>query len=72
MSRRRCCGSRCAAPAIRFRGLDPAAVYHLDLIAGRLQENQTDLSGAYLMNQGIAPNLRGDYDSMAVILERRQ
>jgi len=30
------------------------------------------LSGAYLMNHGIAPNLRGDYDSMAVILERRQ
>jgi len=61
-----------AAPAIRFHGLDPAAVYHLDLIAGRLQESQTDLSGAYLMNHGIAPNLRGDYDSMAVMLERRQ
>jgi len=61
-----------AAPAIRFRGLDSAAVYHLDLIAGRLQESQTDLSGAYLMNHGIAPNLRGDYDSMAVILEQRQ
>ena len=55
-----------------FRGLDPAAVYHLDLIAGRLQDNQTDLSGAYLMNHGISPNLRGDYDCMAVILERRQ
>jgi alpha-galactosidase len=61
-----------AAPAIRLRGLDPAAIYHLEPIAGRLQDSQTELSGAWLMNHGIAPNLRGDYDSMGVILDRKQ
>jgi alpha-galactosidase len=60
------------APAIRLRGLDASAVYQLEPIAGRLQDSQTELSGAYLMNHGVAPNLRGDYDSMAVILERKQ
>jgi alpha-galactosidase len=61
-----------AAPAIRLRGLDASALYRVEPVAGRLQDSETEVSGAWLMNHGIAPNLRGDYDSMAVILERRE
>jgi alpha-galactosidase len=61
-----------AAPAIRLRGLDASALYRVEPVAGRLQDSETEVSGAWLMSHGIAPNLRGDYDSMAVILERRE
>lgn len=59
-----------AAPAIHFRGLDEKAVYRVESIDGKLQEKQAELSGAYLMHHGISVNLRGDFDSTAVILER--
>jgi alpha-galactosidase len=58
------------APAIRLRGLDPRGVYRLESVNNKLVDRQPELSGAYLMNQGLNLNLRGDYDSTAVILER--
>jgi alpha-galactosidase len=59
-----------AAPAIRLRGLDERALYRLESIDGKLVERETQLSGAYLMHSGINLNLRGDFDSTAVILEK--
>ncbi len=59
-----------APPAIPLRGLDARALYRLESIDGKLVEHQPQLSGAYLMSSGLNLNLRGDYDSTAVILER--
>ncbi len=60
------------APVIYLRGLDNRAVYRLESVDGKLLEKQPDLSGAYLMRRGINVNLRGDFDSTAVVLERVQ
>ena len=57
------------APAIRLHGLNPKALYRLESVDGKLV-NKAGLSGAYLMSRGLNVNLRGDYDSTAVILER--
>lgn len=59
-----------AAPAIRLRGLDARALYRLESTDGKMVERQPELSGAYLMSAGLNLNLRGDYDSTAVVLER--
>jgi alpha-galactosidase len=59
-----------SAPAIHFRGLEAKAVYGIESVNGKLLEKQTQLSGAFLMNHGVALNLAGDYDSTAVILQR--
>jgi alpha-galactosidase len=59
-----------AAPAIRLRGLDARALYRLESVDGKLVERQPQLSGAYLMQAGLNVNLRGDFDSTAVILEK--
>ena len=53
-----------------LRGLDERALYRLESIDGKLVEHQPQLSGAYLMSSGLNLNLRGDFDSTAVILER--
>jgi alpha-galactosidase len=58
-------------PAIRLRGLDENAVYVVKPIDGKLIEKQTELSGAYLMGQGLNFRLTGDYDASAVVLERK-
>lgn len=60
------------APAIRLRGLDPRAVYTLESIDGKLLDKQPQLSGAYLMQNGVNLKLENDYDSTAVVLERVQ
>lgn len=60
------------APAIRLRGLDPQVRYSLTSIDGKLQEGQAEFTGAYLAGAGIHLNLRGDFDSTAVLLERVQ
>jgi alpha-galactosidase len=56
--------------AIRLRGLDPRAMYRIQSIDNKLAEKQPQLSGAYLMEAGLNVNLRGDFDSTAVVLER--
>jgi alpha-galactosidase len=57
-------------PTIRLRGLDPRAMYRIESIDGKSTEKQPQLSGAYLMEAGLNLNLRGDFDSTAVVLER--
>ncbi|HEV2448529.1 MAG TPA: GH36 C-terminal domain-containing protein, partial [Candidatus Sulfopaludibacter sp.] len=59
-----------AAPAIALRGLDAKALYRVESIDNKLADRRGELSGAFLMSAGLNLNLRGDYDSTAVILER--
>jgi alpha-galactosidase len=61
-----------AAPTLRLQGLDPKALYKLESVDNKLVERQPQFSGAYLMQAGLNVNLRGDFDSTAVILERVQ
>ncbi len=61
-----------AAPTLRLEGLDEKAIYKVEAIDNKLMERQPQLSGAYLMHAGLNLNLRGDFDSTAVILERVQ
>jgi alpha-galactosidase len=60
------------APTIYLRGLNERAVYRLESVDGKLVDKQQDLSGAYLMQRGINVNLRADFDSTAVVMERMQ
>jgi alpha-galactosidase len=57
-------------PTIRLRGLDPRAIYRIESVDGKLAEKQPQFSGAYLMEAGLNPILRGDFDATAVVLER--
>jgi alpha-galactosidase len=57
-------------PTIQLRGLDARAVYKLESIDGKLIDKRPELSGAYLMESGLNLNLRGDFDSTAVMLDR--
>jgi len=57
-------------PAIQLRGLESRAVYKLESIDGKLVDKQPELSGAYLMENRLDLNLRGDFDSTAVLLHR--
>ncbi len=57
-------------PTIYLQGLDAHAVYRLESIDRKVMDEQPQLSGAYLMQNGIDLNLRGDYDSTAVLLHR--
>ena len=62
---------RADPPVIRLRGLDEKAVYKLEAVTNRLAGGQqAQYSGAYLMRNGLALSLRGDYDATAIILER--
>jgi alpha-galactosidase len=58
------------APTIQLQGLDARAVYKLESIDGKLVDKRPQLSGAYLMENGLNLNLRGDFDSTAVLLHR--
>lgn len=60
-----------AAPAIFLRGLEEKATYRAEGVDNKLVEKQGVFSGAYLMNHGLNLNLRGDFDSTAVILEKQ-
>jgi len=58
------------APAIRLRGLEARAVYRLESTDGKLLDEQAEMSGAYLMQNGLHLQLEDDYDSTAVVLQR--
>lgn len=59
------------APLAYLRGLDEKATYRVKpLHPDRLAGKQTELSGAYLMWNGLSVNLRGDYSGTAIVLER--
>jgi alpha-galactosidase len=59
------------APALVARALDPKAVYRIKPLDPKKLVNVPDeLSGAFLMGQGLDVRLAGDYDATAVVLER--
>ncbi len=58
------------ASAIHMRGLDERALYRVQVAEGRLSEDLDTVSGAWLMNHGVTPLLRGDYSAAAVVLEK--
>jgi alpha-galactosidase len=59
-------------PLIRLYGLDARAVYRLESADGKLLDEQTEISGAYLMQSGVSLKLENDFDSTAVVFERVQ
>jgi alpha-galactosidase len=58
-------------PTVTLRGLAEDAVYKVDAVDAAQVREVGMLSGAYLMHHGVDLNLRGDYDSTFVILERQ-
>ena len=59
-----------AAPTIHLHGLDERAIYHLKSLDGKLAEKMETASGAYLMHHGLTVELKGDFDSTLVLMER--
>jgi alpha-galactosidase len=59
-----------APPTVHLAGLDPKAIYKLEAIDNKLMDTQSELSGAYLMENGLHLRLRGDFDSTLVLLHR--
>ncbi|MGA9720002.1 MAG: alpha-galactosidase [Acidobacteriaceae bacterium] len=57
-------------PLVRLQGLDPKAIYRLHPLDSKQLRSQQEASGSYWMGHGIQLDLRGDYDSTAVVLER--
>ncbi len=62
-------------PTIRLRGLEDAALYRVKTIDNKLivragLNPENGVSGSYLMHHGLGLDLRGDYDSTLVILEK--
>lgn len=59
-------------PVIYLQGLDSRAVYRLESVDGKLLDKQPELSGAWLMQNGVHVELKGDFDSTLVLLHRVQ
>jgi Alpha-galactosidase len=61
-------------PPLLLRGLDENSIYSVSRIDGKPGATKAPLklSGAYLMNHGIEPELIGDYDSVSFKLDRLQ
>jgi alpha-galactosidase len=57
------------SPAIRLRGLESRALYRLEYVGGKASD-ALEASGAWLMENGVTLDLRGDYDSRVVILTK--
>ncbi len=57
-------------PIIYLRGLDARATYRLEPADGKLLDGTRELSGAYLMGEGVHVRLEGDFDSTAVVITR--
>jgi alpha-galactosidase len=60
------------APTILLRGLDESARYRVNTIDDKLAEKSEVMTGSYLMHHGLDFNLRGDYDSTSIVLEKTQ
>jgi len=58
------------APTVYLRGLDAQATYQVKFLDDKQAEKQEVRSGSSLMYQGLNLELRGDYDSALVIVER--
>jgi alpha-galactosidase len=59
-------------PLVRLDGLDPRATYRLRPLDPKQLLSPQQASGSYWMHHGLELDLRGDYDSTAVVLERTQ
>jgi alpha-galactosidase len=57
-------------PLVRLEGLDPKAIYRLHPLDPKQLRSQPEASGSYWMSHGLQLQLRDDYDSTAVVLER--
>jgi alpha-galactosidase len=57
-------------PLVRLAGLDPKATYRLHPLDAKQLRAQQEASGSYWMSHGLQLDLRNDYDSTAVVLER--
>jgi alpha-galactosidase len=58
-------------PALQLEGLDPAAEYGLTWIEGKaLPGTPATASGAWWMNHGLQPDMKGDYQAAAFHLDR--
>ena len=57
-------------PALRLKGLEADARYKLQPMDSSVEAGT--FTGSYLMHHGVAPTLRGDYDSTSFVLERTQ
>jgi len=58
---------------VRLEGLSPTAMYRVvPLDAKKVPGLAVEVNGSQLMGEGIQFNLRGDYDAVAVRLERIQ
>jgi alpha-galactosidase len=60
-------------PVIYLQGLDSRALYRLESLDGKLRDKeQQEVSGAWLMQEGLQLVLRGDFDSTLVMLHKIQ
>ena len=57
-------------PMIYLRGLDSHALYRLEATGSKLLGEEDTISGDYLMSHGVQVELKDDYSSVAVVLER--
>lgn len=57
-------------PALYLKGLEPNARYRITPLDAEKAKLPVEASGSYLMNFGIELELKGDYDSTSVLLER--
>ncbi|MBV8807672.1 MAG: alpha-galactosidase [Acidobacteriaceae bacterium] len=59
-------------PIIYLEGLDAHATYRVESIDNKLPNQQQEASGAWLMQNGLQLQLKGDFDSTLVLLHRVQ
>ena len=59
-----------AYPPVRLAGLDPQAMYTVRPLDQQKYTGENIVSGSILMGMGVSLNLKGDYDSTALVLER--
>jgi alpha-galactosidase len=57
-------------PNVFLRGLDPGAIYKVVRIDNKLIGASDTYSGSFLMNNGVALKLTGDYDSTSIEFQR--
>jgi alpha-galactosidase len=58
-------------PRLYLRGLDANAIYRIHAMDGKVAaDTPTEASGAYWMQHGVDPELRGDFQAAAFTLER--
>jgi alpha-galactosidase len=59
-------------PVIYLEGLNPRSLYRIESIDNKLVNKQPEVSGAWLMQNGLHLELKGDFDSTLVLMHRIQ